>query len=168
MGKCRTPGYTVQTSKLVQDPTCTDRTPPYGVQTAHSRVPRFQDRTHPGLNQGPSGGPELTRVQTWYGVIRTYPHTLLLPAQAEPRCCHVAYYARHKQTGGTWHDASGLRAPSHSLRIRCAPVHSTDRRRAQSMICGSCSYSHVTISRAMTRHYSYELLLSMLHGLQPS
>jgi hypothetical protein len=40
MGKCRTPGYTVRTSKLVQDPTYTDRTPPYGVRTTHSGVPR--------------------------------------------------------------------------------------------------------------------------------
>jgi hypothetical protein len=64
----------------------------------------------------------------------------------------VAYCARHKPTGGTWHDASGLRAPSHSLRIRRVPVHSTDRRH------GPCSYSHVTISRAMTHHYSYGLL----------
>jgi hypothetical protein len=82
-------------------PTCTDRTPgmgsgppPYGVRATHSRVPRFQDRTHPGLNQGPGGGPVPTRV-------RTYPHTLLLPAQVETRCCHVAYYARHKPKGGT-------------------------------------------------------------------
>jgi hypothetical protein len=66
-----------------------------------SRVPRFQDRTHPGLNQGPSGGTVLTRVQTWSGGIRTYPHALLLPAQAETRCCHVAYYAWLKPMGGT-------------------------------------------------------------------
>jgi hypothetical protein len=71
----------------------------------------------------------------------TYPHTLLLPAQAETRCCHMAYYARHKPTGGTWHDASGLHAPSHSLRKRHAPVHSTDRRHAHSTIHGPCSYS---------------------------
>jgi hypothetical protein len=74
-------------------------------------------------------------------VIRTYPHKLLLPAQAETRCCHVAYCARHKPTDGTWHDASGLHEPSHSLRIRHAPAHSIDRRHAQSMIRGSCSYS---------------------------
>jgi hypothetical protein len=100
----------------------------------------------------------LTRVQTWSAVNRTYPHTLLLPAQAETRCCHVAYYARHKPTGGTWHNASGLRAPSHLLRIRRAPVHSTDRRRAQFTIRGPRSYSHVTILRAMTHHYSCGLL----------
>jgi hypothetical protein len=103
MGKCQTPGYTVRTSKfgpgpprvwtgpLEWDP---DTPPLYGVQAAHSRVPRFQDRTHPGLNQGPRGGPVPTRV-------RTYPHTLLLPAQVETRCCHVAYYERHKPMGGT-------------------------------------------------------------------
>jgi hypothetical protein len=117
-GKCRTPGYTVRTSKfgpgpprVWTEPLEWDSDPPYGVRAAHSRVPRFQDRTHPGLNQGPSGGPVPTHV-------RTYPHTLLLPAQAETRCCHVAYYARHKPTGGTWHDAFGLHAPSHSLWIR--------------------------------------------------
>jgi hypothetical protein len=90
--------------------------------------------------------------------VRTYPHTLLLPAQAETRRCHVAYCARHRPTGGTWHNASGIRTPSHSLRIRRAPVHSTDRRRAQSTIRGPRNYSHVTISRAMTHHYSYGLL----------
>jgi hypothetical protein len=70
----------------------------------------------------------------------------------------VAYCARHKPTGGTWHDTSGLRAPSHSLRIRRAHVHSTDRRHAQSTIRGPRSYSHVTISRTMTHHYSCGLL----------
>jgi hypothetical protein len=158
---CRTPVYTVQTSKFGPRPPRVRTGPlewdpdlPYGVRAAHSGVPRFQDKTYPGLNQDPGGGPEPTRVQTWSGGIRTYPHTLLLPAQAETRCCHVAYCAQYKPTGGTWHDASGLRAPSHSLRIRCAHVHSTDRRRAQSAIRGSCSYSHVTISRAMTRRCS--------------
>jgi hypothetical protein len=67
-------------------------------------------------------------------------------SQAESRCCHVAYCVRYKPTGGTWHDASGLPAPSHSLQIKRAPVHSTDRQHAQSMIRGPCSYSHVTIS----------------------
>ena len=70
----------------------------------------------------------------------------------------MVYYARHKPTGGTWHDASGLRAPSHSLWMRRAPVLSTDRRRAQSTIRGPCNYSHVTISRAITHHYSGGLL----------
>lgn len=140
----------VQTRPLEWDPD-----PPYGVRAAHSGVPGFQDRTYLDLNQDPGGGPEQTRVQTWSGGIRTYPHTLLLPAQVETQCCHVAYCARHKPTGGTWHDTSGLRVPSHSLRIRCTPVHSTNRRRAQSTIRGSCSYSHITISRAMTHHYSY-------------
>jgi hypothetical protein len=111
----------------------------------------FQDRTCSGFNQGPGGGPVSTRV-------RTRPHTLLLPAQAETRCCHVAYYARHKPTGGTWHEASGLRAPLHSLRIRCVSVHSIDRWRAQSMIRRPRNYSHVTISRAITHHYSCGLL----------
>jgi hypothetical protein len=37
-------------------------------------------------------------------------------------------------------------------------VHSTNRRHAQSTIHGPRSYSHVTISRAMTHHYSCRLL----------
>jgi hypothetical protein len=165
MGKCRTPRYVVRTSKfglgpprVRTEPLEWDPDPLYGVRAAHSRVPRFQARTHPGLGQGPGGGPVPTRVQTWFDENRTYPHTLLLPTQAGTRCCHVAYCARHKPTGGTWHDASGLRPPSHSLRIRRAPVHSTDRLRAQSTIRGPRSYSHVTISRAMTHHYSCRLL----------
>jgi hypothetical protein len=146
------PPSLVQDSHVYRpDPWNGIRTPPYGVRAAHSRVPKFQDRTQPGLNQGLGGGPVPTRV-------RTYPHTLLLPAQAETRCCHVAYCAWHRPTGGTWHNASGLRAPSHSSRIRRMPVHSTDRRRAQSTIRGPRNYSHVTISRAMTHHYSYGLL----------
>jgi hypothetical protein len=158
---CRTPEYTVQAYKfgpgpprVRTEPLELDPDPPYGVRATHSGVPGFQDRTYPGLNQDPGEGPEPTRVQTWSSGIRTYPHTLLLPAQAETRCCHMAYCVWHKPTGGTWHDASGLRAPSYSLRIRCMPVHYTDRRRAQSTIRGPCSYSHVTISRAMTHHYS--------------
>jgi hypothetical protein len=165
MRKCRTPEYTVRTSKFGPGPPRVwtgplewDPDPPYRVRATRSRVPRFQERTRPGFNQGLGGGPVPTRV-------RTCPHTLMFPAQAETRCCHVAYYARHKPTGGTWHDASGLRAPSHSLRIRRAPVHSTDRRHAQSTIRGPRNYSHVTISRAITHHYS---CLSMLRGLQPS
>jgi hypothetical protein len=108
---------------LVQDPHVYGPDPWNGIRAAHSRVPRFQDRTRPGFNQGSGGGPVPTRV-------RTCPHTLFLPAQVEIRCCHMAYYTRHKPTSRTWHDASGLHAPSHSLRMRRAPVHSTDRRRA--------------------------------------
>jgi hypothetical protein len=86
----------VQTRPLEWDPD----TPPYGVRAAHSRVLGSQDRTHPGLNQGPGRGPVPTCVQTWSDGIRTYPHTLLLPAQAETQCCHEAYCARCKPTGG--------------------------------------------------------------------
>jgi hypothetical protein len=78
----------VQTGPLGGDPD-----PPYGVRATHSGVLGFQDRTYLGLNQDLGEGPETTRVQNWSGRIRTYPHTLLLPAQAETRCCHVAYYA---------------------------------------------------------------------------
>jgi hypothetical protein len=81
MGKCRTPGYTVQTSKFGPGPPHVqtgplewDPNPPsYGVRATHNTVLRFQDRTRPGFNQGSGGGPVPTRV-------RTCPHTLLLPA----------------------------------------------------------------------------------------
>ena len=159
---CRTPVYTVQASKFGLGPPRVRTGPLDRVRAAHSGVPGFQDRTYSGLNQDTGRGPEPTRVQTWSGGIRTYPHTLRLPAQAETRCCQVAYCARHKPTGGTWHDASGLHAPSHSLRIRCAHVHSTDRRRAQSTIRGPRSYS------PLLPHYSYGNCPSMQHGLQTS
>jgi hypothetical protein len=77
-------------------PTCTDRTPgmrsepPYGVRAAHSRVPRFQDRTRPGFNQGLGGGPVSTRV-------RTCPHTLLFPAPL-----------RQRPDAATWHTTRGI------------------------------------------------------------
>jgi hypothetical protein len=167
---CRTPVYTVQAYKFGLGPPRVRTEPlewdpdhPYGVRTAHSGVPGFHDRTYPGLNQDPGGGPEPTRVQTWSGGIRIYPHTLLLPAQAETRCCHVAYCARHKPKGGTWYDASRLRAPSHSLRIRRAPVHSADRRHTQSMIRGPCSYSPL-----LPRYQEKGNGLLILHGLQSS
>jgi hypothetical protein len=88
-------------------PTCTDRTPRMGYGPPHMgsgppTVGSQGSRTeHTWALLGPRGGPELTRVQTWSGVIRTYPYTLLLPTQAETRCCHVAYCAWHKPTGGT-------------------------------------------------------------------
>jgi hypothetical protein len=40
------------------------RTPLYRVRATHSGVPEFQDRTYPGRNQDPGGGPVPTRVQT--------------------------------------------------------------------------------------------------------
>jgi hypothetical protein len=94
--------------RLVQDPHVYGpdpwngiRTPSNGVRAAHSRVPGLQDSAHPGLNQGSGGGPVLTHAQTWSSGIRTCPHTLLLPTQAETRCCHMAYCVWHKPTGGT-------------------------------------------------------------------
>jgi hypothetical protein len=68
----------VRTGPLEWDPN-----PPYGVRATHSRVPGFQDRTYPDLNQDPGGDPEPTHVHTWSGGFQTYPHTLLLPTQVE-------------------------------------------------------------------------------------
>jgi hypothetical protein len=72
MGECRTPGYTVPTSKVGPGPPRVQAgplewdsdPPPYGVRAAHNGVPRSQDRTYSGLEQDPGGGPVLTRVRT--------------------------------------------------------------------------------------------------------
>jgi hypothetical protein len=122
----------VRTGTLEWDP---DPPPPDGVRTAHRGVPRPYLR--PRRGSGADTCPDCS------GVLRTYPHTLLLPAQAEPRCCHVAYCTRHKPTGGTWRAASRLRAPS--LQIRNVPVHSADRRCDQPTIPGPCSYSPLLV-----------------------
>jgi hypothetical protein len=71
MGRCRTPVYTVRASKFGPGPPRVRtgpwngiRTPLYGVRAAHSGVLGFQDRTYPGLNHDPGGGPVPRRVQT--------------------------------------------------------------------------------------------------------
>jgi hypothetical protein len=72
MGECRTPGYTVRTSKVGLGPPRVqagplewDPDPPYGVRAAHNGVPRSKDRTYlGGLEQDPGGGLVPTRVQT--------------------------------------------------------------------------------------------------------
>jgi hypothetical protein len=72
MGECRTPRYTVRTSKTGPGPPRVQAgplewdpdPPPYGVRAAHNGVPRFQDRTYSCLDQDPSGGPVTTHVQT--------------------------------------------------------------------------------------------------------
>jgi hypothetical protein len=66
-------------------PTGTNWTPLCEVRATHDRVPGFPDREYLGLNQRPGEGPKTTCV-------RTFSYTLLLPAQAETRCCRVAYY----------------------------------------------------------------------------
>jgi hypothetical protein len=57
MGGCRTPGYTVRTSKVGPGPLRVQAgplewdpdPPPRGVQAAHNGVPRSQDKTYLGL-----------------------------------------------------------------------------------------------------------------------
>jgi hypothetical protein len=82
-GERRTPGYTVRTPKIGPEPPdiqsgpprlvldlhlCKPdpwngiQTPPYGVWATHREVPRSQDRTYPGFEQDPGGGPVSTRV----------------------------------------------------------------------------------------------------------
>jgi hypothetical protein len=60
--------------------------PPVGGSGSPTMGPKVlgQNILEPGTR--PKRGPVLTRVQA-----RTCLHTLLLPAQAEPRCCHVAH-----------------------------------------------------------------------------
>jgi hypothetical protein len=127
-----------------------------------SRTPTCTDRT-PGMGSGPpcmgSGPPTVGSKGS-----RTEHTRALIRAQVGVRCRHVSRPGlvgsgpihihscsplRWRPDAAMWHTAHGV-----SQRIRRAPVHSTDRQRAQSMIRGLCSYSHVTISRAMSRRYS--------------
>jgi hypothetical protein len=96
MGERRTPGYAIRTSKVGPGPPRVqagplewDLDPPYGVRAPHSgsQGPRTEhtqalNRTQVRIRYRHVSGPSL---------VRTYPHTLLLPAQAETQCCHVAY-----------------------------------------------------------------------------
>jgi hypothetical protein len=113
MGERRTLRYTVWTPRLVLDPPiysldpqgwsrtsmCASRTPgmrsgpppTYGVRAAHrgSQGPRTEhtralNRTQAGVRYRHVSRPSL---------VRTCPHALLLLAQAETQCCHVAYCA---------------------------------------------------------------------------
>jgi hypothetical protein len=143
MGECRTPGYIVQTSKVGPGPPRVQAGPPgmgsgppprmgsgpptmgsQGLRTEHTRA---LNRTQAGVRCRHVSGPSLVGSEP----VRIYSCSPL----------HVAYCAQLKPTGGTQHDASGPRVPPHSLRIRRALVHSTDRRRAKSMIRGPSCYS---------------------------
>jgi hypothetical protein len=84
---------------------------------------------------------------------------------SEPYHIHPCAPSRRRPDVATWPTTCGviqrtkpgikpLGASLHLLRIRREPVHSSDRRRVQSTLRGPCSYSHVTIARAMTHHYS--------------
>jgi hypothetical protein len=97
MGEHRTSGYAIRTSKVglgpprVQagplewdpDPPSMGSGPPtmgsQGPRTEHTRA---LNRTQAGVRYRHVSRPSLV----W-----TCSHTLLLPAQAETRCCHVAY-----------------------------------------------------------------------------
>jgi hypothetical protein len=74
--------------------------------TCASRTPGMGSGPPPVWGPGPpQWGPKtehtraLNRTQVWVqyrhvsgpSLVRTCPHALLLPAQAETRCCHVAY-----------------------------------------------------------------------------
>jgi hypothetical protein len=78
--------------------TCASWTPGMG-----SGPPRMGSGSPTGGSQGPRTECTRTLNRTQAGVryrhvsrpslVRTCPHTLLLPAQAETRCCHMAYCA---------------------------------------------------------------------------
>jgi hypothetical protein len=88
--------YSLDPPRLVQDlhvckpdPWNGIRTLPYGVRAVHNGVPRSQDRTYTSLEQDP-GGVRYRHARVQTSLVRTCPHTFLLPAQAETQCCHVA------------------------------------------------------------------------------
>jgi hypothetical protein len=93
-GRARTSGYAVRTSKVDLGPPRVQARPlewdpdpgppsmgPRGPRTEHTRA---LNRTQAGVRCRHVSRPSL---------VRTYPHTLLLPVQAETRCSHVAYCA---------------------------------------------------------------------------
>jgi hypothetical protein len=100
--ECRTPGYTVRTPRVGPGPSDIQSGPPRFVPDLHvceldpwNGIPPVWG---PGPHRG-SQGPRTvhTRAGVQYrhvsrpGLVRTCPRTLLLRAQAETRCCHVAY-----------------------------------------------------------------------------
>jgi hypothetical protein len=111
-GERQTPGYIVRSPRLVPDPpdiqsgpqgwswtsTCASWTPGMG-----SGPPPIWGLGHHRGSQGPrtehTRALNRTQAGVWYqhvsrpSLVRTCPHTLLLPAQAETRCCHMAYCA---------------------------------------------------------------------------
>jgi hypothetical protein len=92
-GWSRTPEYTVRAPKVGPRPPRVQAGPPPGMgsgpPTEGSQDPRTEhtrtlNRTQAGVRYRHVSKPSL---------VRTSPHTLLLPAQTETRCCHVAYCA---------------------------------------------------------------------------
>jgi hypothetical protein len=157
MGECRTPGYTVQTSKFGPGPP--------RVRTR----PLEWDPDPPGMGSGPpTVGSQGSRTEHARALIRDQVGVWCRHVSGPIRI-HSCSPLRQRSDAATWHTThdisqwaepgmSGLRAPSDSLRMRRAPVHSTVKRRAQSTIRGPRNYSHVTIWRAITHHYSCGLL----------
>jgi hypothetical protein len=103
--------------------------PPWEVSDlwVRSRTSTGTNRT-PGMGPGPlcvGSGPLTAESQdsgtknTWTLIktrrgsgptrVRTMPCKLLLPAQAETRCCHVAHCPWRKPVGRAWRKASGPR-----------------------------------------------------------
>jgi hypothetical protein len=85
------PGKVQDPHERVPDPRDRSQTPPprvgFGLPTAGSRDSGAEN-TQALLRQG--SGVDTCPDPAWCGPIRI---TLLLPAQAETRCCHVAYRA---------------------------------------------------------------------------
>jgi hypothetical protein len=72
----RTPGMGFEPSRMGS------RLPTMGSQGPRTEYTQALNRTQAGVRYRHMSRPSL---------VRTCPHTLLLPAQAETRCCYVAY-----------------------------------------------------------------------------
>jgi hypothetical protein len=122
------PGPTrVRTGPLEWDPD-----PFVWVRTAHSGVPRPYLRLRRG-----------SRADTCPDQLWSAPD--------------LSAHTPGPSSGGTRRNASGLRAPLHSLRITRASVHSTDRWHVQSTIHGPCSYSPLLV------RFSYQCCMDCGH-----
>jgi hypothetical protein len=71
------------------DPRDGSRTLLCGVRATHSWVLGLWDGGYPGLARGQAG--VRCRHVSRPGLVWTCPHALLLPAQAETQCRHVAH-----------------------------------------------------------------------------
>jgi hypothetical protein len=142
--------YSLDLQVWSRTPTCTDRTPrmgsgpppprmgagppPVGSQGSRTEHTRPLIRAQAGVQCRHVSRPALVGS----GPIRIHSCS---PLRWRPDAATGHTVRGISQWGGTWHDASRLRASSHSLWIRRAPIHSTDRWRTQSTLHGPRCYS---------------------------